>query len=110
MQTLESPPSDIDPKRLELIDGPPSNNYNKRQVQLAVEKFRTEQPFTNLNHNVLGDILMAWGDSSEPDSDSKVFAAIAEHPDFKTHPKFRGSVANITLEDMEKPLEELFPK
>ena len=88
--------TDIEPSRLELIDGLPSSDYNKRQIQLAVEKFRIEQPCAHLDKATLNEILLAWADSS----DSKRFSTIARSPEFKNHPKFQGDVANITLEDM----------
>ncbi len=94
-----APVSDIDSARWELIDGPPSNNYVKRQIQLAVEKFRTEKPWEHVDKAKLDEILHEWS-SKEPNSDSRKFAAIVEHPNFKDHPKYRGDVANITLEDM----------
>lgn len=107
MQTLESPPSNIDPKIHELLDGPPSSDYNRRQIQLAVERYVTEHPEAPLNHDAMNEIMFAWTDSSVPENDSRKFKKIKESPEFKTHPKFQGNVANITLEDMEKPLEEL---
>lgn len=106
MKTLESAPSEIDPRVQKILDAPPSSNYMIRQMQLAVEKCIKENPEHPLDHDAVEQAGLAWADSDE----SKKFSAIAHHPEFKTHPKFNGDVAKITLDDMEKPIDELFPK
>lgn len=103
MKSLESAPQEAhiteetDAKIRELMDGPPSSNYNLRQIQLTIEKFVVEQPETTLDHDKLEEIMMEW----EASDSSKGFRRIARHPDFKTHPRFHGDVARITLEDVQ---------
>jgi hypothetical protein len=97
-----APPAieNIDPRYQKIINGPPSSDYTLRQTQLAVEKFHIEKPFEHLDREKLEEILMTWGDAEDPNSDSRKFAAIARHVNFNNHPKFKGNVANITVEDM----------
>lgn len=106
LESIESTSDNTDHRIRKLLDGPPSNNYMQRQIQLSIEKYIIQNPEHPLDHDTIEQIGMAWSNSD----DSKSFSKIARHADFKTHPKFLGSVANITLEDIEKPIGELFPK
>lgn len=80
-----------------LLDGPPSNDYNRRQMQLAVEGFVTEHPESVLDREKLNEIMMTWADSDL----SKGFSGIARDAAFETHPRFRGDISRITLEDVQ---------
>ncbi len=104
MKTLESEPVEIDPRVQKILDAPPSSNYMIRQMQLAVEKCIKENPEHPLDHEAVEQAGLAWANSD----DSKKFSAIAHHSDFKSHPKFQGNVANVTLEDTERGIDELF--
>jgi hypothetical protein len=104
MKILESAPAEIDPRVQKILDASPSSNYMLRQMQLSVEKFINENPDHPLDYATIEQIGMAWADSD----DSKKFSSIAHHSDFKSHPKFQGDVANVTLEDMERGVDELF--
>ena len=108
MKTLESPPNDIDSRTQKILDAVDSSDYIERQIQLIAAKLTREHPELDFNRQNLNDAGLAWTDESGSNSYARKFAQITKHPNFKTHPKFIGDVANITLEDMEKPLEELF--
>ncbi|MFA6553974.1 MAG: hypothetical protein WCS89_00500 [Candidatus Paceibacterota bacterium] len=85
-----------------LLDGPPSSNYNLRQMQLAVEKFVTEHPEETLDHDRLESITFEWANNSKW---SKAFSDIVHNPAFQTHPRFQGNIKNITLEDVHHQIE-----
>lgn len=94
----ESPKTkDVDAEINKLLDSPPSSNYNLRQIQLAVEKFVIEHPEETLDHDRLESITSEWASNSEW---SRAFSDIANNPAFTTHPRFRGDIKNITLEDV----------
>ena len=86
-----------DKKIVELLDGPPSDNYMRRQMQLVVEKHSIEHPDEKLSHDILGKIMMEWVDSDW----SKAFSAITKNEAFSNHPRFSGNVAHITFEDVQ---------
>lgn len=92
---------DIDHNIKALLDGPASDNYMRRQTQLVVEKFVTEHPDATLNHATLSRAMMEWATTDSRDG----FSKIANSPEFKDHPRFMGSVANITLEDVRHYIE-----
>ena len=102
MISLEAPPleprlaEDVPANIRRILDGPPSNNYNRRQMQLAVEGFILEQPETILNREKLNEVMTGWADSDL----SKGFGGIAHDAAFETHPRFRGNISKITLEDV----------
>lgn len=110
---LESPPqehkfsADVDSKILELLDAPPPDNYNHRQIQLALEKSFLDFPEKILNRKMLDEMMTNWHTSPL----SKSFRNIFQHPDFKTHHRFQGKLSQINLNDVEYFMEnEMLPK
>jgi len=101
MVSIEQPEiqqqNEIPEKMRNLLDGPPSDNYMLRQIQLAVEKFSHEHPNDTLDKKLLDDVGMAWADSDY----SKAWNKLVKHADFNAHPRFQGRFANVTLEDLE---------
>jgi hypothetical protein len=95
---------DVDVKIRDLLDGPPSSDYNRRQMQLAVERFVTQHPEETLDHDRLREIMKEWA-TPELSKLSKGFSDIARHPAFKTHPRFQGDVSNITVHDVQYCIE-----
>ena len=84
-------------KLAELIKGPPVNNYMTRQIQLAVEKFYDKNSGKKLDKSKRDLIMGKWHESDL----SKKWKELVFDPRFKTHKKFQGSYANVTLEDLE---------
>jgi hypothetical protein len=83
----------------ELLQSPPVNNYMKRQIQLAADKFKLENPGVELTHPMMTDLVMKWAeDGSEY---SPAFRELSKNPLFSEHIRFRGNYANITIEDVE---------
>ena len=100
MKTLESSPSEVDAKTSTkidaLLDGPPSDDHNLRQIQLAAEKYWVHSEHDRLDGDKRNQIMQEWSDSHY----SRDFRAMTEHFDFKT--RFQGNVANITLANLEE--------
>ncbi len=88
--------STTDKRIADLLDGPPSENYMRRQMQLAVEKHSVEHPEEPLDHDILSKIIMDWAESDW----SRAFSAMTKQENFKTHARFAGNVANVTFEDV----------
>ncbi|PIQ68665.1 MAG: hypothetical protein COV91_03020 [Candidatus Taylorbacteria bacterium CG11_big_fil_rev_8_21_14_0_20_46_11] len=103
MKSIESAPEephiaeDVGTKIRDLLDGPPSNNYVTRQIQLIIEKFVVEYPEDILDNKKLNELGLQWAESPL----SNAFNKITEDPRFKSHPRFSGNVANITLENVQ---------
>lgn len=103
MSSIETPQvesarnSTIDPKVRKLLDGPPSNNYMHRQVQLAVEKFSLEHPSDTLSDQLIHDVMTTWQASVY----STKWRELIKHNEFNDHPRFKGKLENVTLEDLE---------
>lgn len=113
MTSLETAPHeshiapDVEGKIRQLLDGPPSNNYNFRQLQLIVEKFVVAHPEEILDHQKLDELIMEWADSKM----SGAFKKIVYNQGFKTHPRFLGDISKVTLEDVECYAEtEMMPE
>jgi len=109
MNPLESAPSkehgihlkdhlatDIDGRVSDILDGPPSDNYMKRQMQLAVEMSIEDDPDAILDHNALDLLMIDWANSDM----SKGFSDVKKDPGFDVHPRLQGRTANITLDDV----------
>ena len=107
MKSFEAPPQDsliaedVDKRVREILDGPPLNDYTKRQMQLAVEKFIALQPDVRLDSKTLDDVMLAWSDTGSLEHYSEIWNKFVKHPGFKAHNRFQGSYANVTLEDLE---------
>ena len=85
MNSLESPSeARIGQKPLDLA------LYNRCQMMLAMSKFGGE-----FDRN---EIMDHWANSNY----SSAFDGIVRHPDFETHPRFRGDYAKITIEDLDE--------
>jgi len=101
MPTLEELPKEesvdnVDPKLEVLLNGPLSDDYNKRQIQLAYEDYFIKDPEVKLTKEKQRQIMFTWIDSPY----SKAFGKIKDHPDFPNHPRLMGKISNITLEDV----------
>lgn len=104
MNKIESIPhtsTSLPEEYAELLDGPPINNYLKRQVQLAVEKFGVEHPNDTLDKLTLNDVMMSWGDKDSSPCYSRAWSNFVHHPEFKKHERFGGDYSKVTLEDLE---------
>lgn len=95
-QALEPLPQEIH----DLLDGPASADYNRRQIQLTAERLIKNDPETALDRKTLDDALFEWATSPS----SKGFATIARHPYFKSHPRFQGDISKITLADVDESI------
>jgi hypothetical protein len=107
MKSIEYAPQEekenknISTKISRLLDGPPSDNYNLRQIQLVAERIIKEHSEFPLNDEYMNDAMMKWADSPW----SKAFGGIAHDLQFETHPRFQGNVKNILLEDVQYFIE-----
>jgi hypothetical protein len=99
--TQKSDQEPVDPKVDKLLDGPPSDDYNKRQIQLMYEwqhRLRPEEALTRENFDKVG---MDWvGDVDSSNSMSKSFREIKNHPDFTSHSRLQGKISNIEIDDV----------
>ncbi len=102
MVSTETLPNDIqdnrelNPKIAALLDGPPSNNYNFRQVQLMADKFLLDNPNAKLSHDIFEKIMADWANTEY----SEAFHDLANHEQFKSHPRFMGNISKIELSDV----------
>ena len=101
----QSPDSDItaemEAKLNAIIDGPPINNYMKRQIQLAIEHFRRDNPGEMIDSHKRNKIMDEWHEGTY----SPGWRKLVQHADFKNHPRFQGDMAKVTLEDLETFLD-----
>lgn len=61
-----------------------------------------ERNFDIESHDGRNEIMFFW--TSSPDGEktySEIYREIEEHPDFEKHPKFKGDIYKITVEDIE---------
>jgi len=92
----------VDSAVREILDGPPINDYVKRQIQLAVERFGLEHPSDTLDRKTLNDVFMAWADLKSPTHYSDTWSEFVKHPDFKKESgRFNGDYSKVTLKDLE---------
>ena len=110
MRSTESAPVDtggsLSPKYERLLNGPASDNYNLRQLQLAAEQFLVGHPDEHLTDTKLDEIVMAWSDVDSPTHYSEFWRQLVSHPDFKTHPRFQGHYSKVALRDLETFIQE----
>jgi len=92
---------DVDKRIRDILDSPPLNDYVRRQMQLAVERFGLEHPNDTIDHETLEQLMMAWSDKESPSHYSEAWKNLAYHPDFEKHPRFQGDYSKVTLEDLE---------
>jgi hypothetical protein len=80
------------------MDSGPINNYIERQIQLAAERFGPDHPHDTLDKELLDDTGMMWVDKKYAENWSR----FVKNPEFKTHPRFQGNYANVSLNDLEE--------
>ena len=91
--------NNMDPKLEALLNGPASENYMLRQIQLACEDYLVRHPEEHTGHmskETRDKLMEAWADSKM----SKAFKGIRFSPNFSTHPRLMGKISNINLEDV----------
>ena len=81
-----------------LVQGPPVNQYMLRQIQLATEKYQRDHPEDVLfaDPEVRNKIMEEWASSKY----SPAFESIFKSPQFIDHTRFKGSLANVVLDDV----------
>lgn len=92
---------DVPDKIRNILYGTPSNDYNRRQIQLIFEKALKEKPDVIFDNDHLNNLGFEWANSKF----SEAFSLIARDLNFKDHPRFQGNIANITLEDVEYAIQ-----
>ena len=104
MNGIESPERklpQLPPRYTEVLDAPPINDYNKRQIQLAVEKFWIDHASDTLDQPTLENILMKWADTEATPSYSKVWSGFVRSEEFAKHARFNGDFSKVELADLE---------
>lgn len=76
----------------------------ENQMRLATILYAKlhERNFDVETHDGRNKIMLFWTDASDGEKTySEIYREIEEDPDFETHPRFKGDIYKITVEDIE---------
>ena len=95
-EAVEAADKKVEDSFTKLLDGPRSDMFNLRQIQLAAEYFVKSFPGRLITSKDRNEIMNKWG----ADGYSGKLRRFIEQAAFKEDPRFGGHFANITLEDL----------